>query len=344
MKPAPEICVIIPHYNGEAILRDCLDSLYRTTAMPLEVLLVDNASTDNSAAMVKSEFPQTRILSLEKNLGFAGGCNAGIRAAQTPYVLILNNDTIHQQGWIEELYHKIRSAEDIAAVQPKLLSYQNQDQFDYSGACGGEMDLFGFPYTRGRIFEYIEADHKQYDALEDTIFWASGTAFLARRELLLEAGLFDEEFFAHMEEIDLQWRLQLMGYRIVIEPQSVIWHRSGYTLSAESPLKKYLNHRNSLFMFLANYRLFLTLYLLPVRILLDWMALSFSLYRLDFGRAWAVAKAHLWILRYFPKVLRKRRQVKSIRRMRDRHILARLYHGSIALAAFLLKRRKFSDL
>lgn len=341
---APEISVIIPHYNGVEILRDCLRSLYNSTNLSLEVILVDNASTDDSVKMVRAEFPAVKILPQSRNLGFAGGCNIGIRAAQAPFVLILNNDTIHQPGWLELLLDKIKSQPDLAAVQPKILSWQNRTQFDYSGAAGGEMDIFGFPFARGRIFENIETDIGQYNDLPDRIFWASGTAFLARRESLLEAGLFDEIFFAHMEEIDLQWRLQLIGYAIAVEPQAVIWHRSGFTLGAEAPLKKYLNHRNSLLMFLTNYKPLLTTYLLPIRILLDWLALAFSLLKLDFGRTGAILKSHGWILFHPCAIIRRRRRVKSLRRVSDTEIMEKLYRGSVALDYYLLKKQAYTAL
>ena len=339
-----DITIIIPHYNGEEILRDCLASLYASTTLAIHIILVDNASTDGSVAMVEAEFPDVEIIQLENNLGFAGGCNIGVNAARTPFVLILNNDTIHQQGWIELLLAKLQSDDKIAVVQPKLRSYQNREYFDYSGACGGEMDIFGFPFAHGRIVEHVEKDLGQYDQFYDRIFWASGTAFLARADVLKKAGLFDESFFAHMEEVDLQWRIQLMGYDIAVEPQAVVWHRSGFTLGAESPFKKYLNHRNSLLMLLANYRLLITLYILPIRILLDYMALGFALIKRDRGRAIAICKAHFWILFHPGLIYRKRKQVQSLRKVFDKQIMMRLYHGSIALGFYLFGKRRYVDI
>lgn len=339
-----QITVIIPHYNGEEILRDCLASLYTSTHLGIHTILVDNASTDGSVPMVKAKFPAVEIIQLEQNHGFAGACNVGVNTAETPYVLILNNDTIHKPGWIELLFSKLQSDDKIAVVQPKLLSYQNRDYFDYSGACGGEMDIFGFPFAHGRIVEYVEKDLGQYDQFYDRIFWASGTAFLARTEILKKAGLFDESFFAHMEEVDLQWRIQLMGYDIVVEPQAVVWHRSGFTLGAESPFKKYLNHRNSLLMLLANYRFLVTVYIFPIRLLLDYMAFGFSLIKGDWGRAWAICKAHFWILFHPGLICRKRKQVRSLRKVFDKKIMDRLYHGSIALSFYLFGKRRYVDI
>ena len=339
-----DITVIIPHFNGTEILRDCLNSLYQSTSLNIHTILVDNASTDDSVRMVESEFPTVEILQLEQNLGFAGGCNAGIKAARTPFVLILNNDTIHQTGWIEKMLAKLESDPKIAVVQPKIRSYQKRDYFDYSGACGGEMDIFAFPFAHGRVMDFIEKDDGQYDLFFDRIFWASGTAFLARTEIIRKAGLLDEAFFAHMEEIDLQWRIQLMGYDIAIEPQALVWHCSGFTLSAESPLKKYLNHRNSLLMLLANYRLPVTLYIVPIRFLLDLMALGFSLLKGDWGRIRAILKAHLWILVHPGLVFRRRRLVKSRRVLHDRKMMERMYHGSIALGYYFLGRKRYTDI
>ncbi len=308
------------------------------------MILVDNASTDNSRSMVAREFPAVQIISLERNLGFAGGCNAAICVVTTPYILILNNDTIHVPGWIEYLLAKIMSDESIAVVQPKILSYYNRNSFDYSGACGGEMDIFGFPFARGRIITEIEKDSGQYDELAARIFWASGTAFLARTEVVKQAGMFDETFFAHMEELDLQWRIQLLNYRIAVEPRAVIYHRSGYTLGAESPFKKYLNHRNSLIMLFTNYRFLLTTYIFPLRLLLDYLALGFSLIQGDFGRIGGIIKAHLWVLLHPVLLWRKRRFVKKLRVVTDGQILECLYHGSVALQFYLSRRRTFSKL
>jgi GT2 family glycosyltransferase len=339
-----EITVIIPHHNGADILRECLASLFHSTQLGLNVMLVDNASSDDSCAMVAQEFPAVKIIHLEHNLGFAGGCNAAIKLATTPFVLILNNDTIHAPGWIESLLAKIKSDESIAVVQPKILSYYQRDTFDYSGACGGEMDIFGFPFARGRIIAEIEKDHGQYDKLPDRLFWASGTAFLARTDVVRRAGMFDETFFAHMEELDLQWRIQLLNYRLAVEPRAVIYHRSGYTLGAESPLKKYLNHRNSLIMLLTNYRFPLTIYIFPLRLLLDYLALGLSLVQLDFGRVGGIIKAHLWILLHPRLIWRKRRFVLKLRVATDRQILKLLYHGSVALQFYLCRQRTYHDL
>jgi len=338
-----EVTVIIPHYNGVTILEDCLQSLQDNTNIPLKTIVVDNGSSDKSVEMVRDNFPAVQVLEMAENLGFAGGCNAGIKAADTPYVLILNNDTVHQSGWVEQLLKTLKSSDNIAAVQPKILSYQYKGKFDYSGAAGGEIDIFGFPFTRGRLFEEIEYDKKQYDQSVN-IFWASGTAFLAKRELLIEAGLFDNDFFAHMEEIDLDWRLHLMGYEIMVEPQSVIWHRSGYTLGADTFFKKYLNHRNRLYMFLGNFKLFTTCYLAPIRIMLDWLSIISSFIKGDYKRSGAVIKAHFWLLIHPLKLFKKRRHVNNIRQIGDFKIIEKMYVGSSALMYYLFRKKTYCKL
>lgn len=338
-----EVTIIIPHYNGESILQDCLESIEQNTIVPVQVILVDNGSSDNSVPMVREFFRAVRICEMEENLGFAGGCNVGIELAETPYVLILNNDTVHQKGWVQNLLASIKSSNDIAVVQPKIHSYQNQNKFDYSGAAGGEMDIFGYPFARGRLFEYIEEDRGQYNQNVD-VFWASGTAFLARRELLIKAGMFDEDFFAHMEEIDLDWRLHLMGYRVTVEPKAVIKHRSGFTLGAETFFKKYLNHRNSLYMFLSNYNCFTTLYLMLIRLVLDWLSVISSFFKGDIKRSGAVLKAHGWLLLHPHKIFQKRRKVKKLRQLGDYKIMQKMYIGSSALMHFLLGKKTYSEL
>ncbi len=344
MNQQPKVSVVIPHYNGEAILKDCLHSIYQSTRVAVEVILVDNGSSDNSLQMVAEKFSDVVVIQQAENLGFAGGCNIGIQAANTDYVLILNNDTTHEDNWIEYLLETLKFDDTIAAVQPKLISYQNRDYYDYSGANGGEMDIFGFPFARGRFFHHIEKDEQQYDHLDKEVVWASGTAFLARRDLLIESGMFDKTFFAHMEEIDLDWRLRLMGYKIAVNPKAIIYHRSGFTLGAESPFKKYLNHRNSLYMLMANYQISTLLYIFPGRILLDYMAALQSLFSADFGRFFAIFKAHFWILFHLGLIAKKRKKIKQLRQKSDRQVMKKFYKGSIALTSFLFKKQKYSDL
>ncbi len=305
-------------------------------------MLVDNGSTDDSVEFVRQQFPHVRIIQNTVNLGFAGGCNQGIRSTDAELVLVLNNDTVHEPDWIDYLVETIQQDKNIAAVQPKLLSYHNPDIFDYSGGCGGFLDVFGFPLVRGRVIATLEKDKGQYEDSVD-VFWASGTAFLARRQDVLHAGLFDETFFAHMEEIDLDWRLYLMGKRIVVQPKSVVYHHSGYTLSAKSIRKKYLNHRNSLLMIMGNYSRRSLVLILPARFMLEVFAFTWSIVSGDVGRAVAILKSLGWLVVHHKTVLKKRARTAPIRKVDDRTVRRLFVRGSVALGYYLFNKKHFSN-
>lgn len=337
------VSIVIPHYNGIDLLSECLRSLKNCTYAPVEIIVVDNASTDGSADWVRTHYPTVKLVVCEKNRGYAGGCNRGAEVARGTYLLFLNNDTVHQRDWIGWLVQTLQSDTTIGAVQPKILNYFDRRRFDFAGGSGGAMDLLCFPFARGRLFLTLEEDRGQYDD-EAQIFWASGTAFLIRRSLFLSAGGFDELFFAHQEEIDLQWRLQLMGYQIFVNPRSVIYHRNAATLSAASPRKKYLNHRNNLLMMLSNYSLPLATYLFPIRLALEGTAIFYAVFLRDFPHVWAILKSFFWIVTHPVTIVRKRRSVRTIRKVRDRDVLAAVYRRSIVLDYFLFGRRFYSEL
>ena len=222
MSENPLVSVIIPHYNGIELLRDCLTSLSETSYPNFEIVVVDNASTDESVSMVKQEFNGAKILQLSSNKGYAGGCNAGIRASEkSDYIVLLNNDTTVEKSWLTCLVDKMETEKSISACQPKILSAKNKNVYDYSGAAGGLLDRYAYPFARGRIIATIVSDENQYDS-ETELFWASGTACILRNSILKEVGLLDEIFFAHMEEIDLCWRMQLRGNNIGYVPESIV--------------------------------------------------------------------------------------------------------------------------
>jgi len=333
------VSVIIPHYNGIDILRACLESLARSSYPDLEIVLVDNASTDGSADFVRQQFPAVRIVQNEVNEGFAGGCNRGIEQASGDYLLILNNDTTHNPDWIDHMVAVLEQDENIAAVQPKIMSAQDPSHFDYAGGAGGYIDLLGFPYALGRIFTTLEKDEGQYDDPRE-IFWASGTAFLVRREALDQVGTFDEDFFAHMEEIDLCWRLLNAGWRILSAPQAVIQHHSGWTLPPDRYLKKYLNHRNNLVMIIKNTPFAYLAFTLPARIALEGVAFVFSALIRDWKRMAAILHSlgwnlfHPWLLLRKHLAARRQRVPQAVTRT-----MRRMEPGSIFFQYFLCRRR-----
>ena len=239
------VSIIIPHFNGEAILFRCLKSLAGCTKYPHEIIIVNNASTDESVVNAKAAFPEIRIVESAVNLGYAGGCNLGMETAGGAYFLLLNNDAIVTPGCMDYLIDFAKLNPEYGALQPKIQSIDNAGFFDYAGAGGGKIDIFGFPFSRGRLFFTIEKDDNQYDQAVD-LFWASGTCTLLQRRAIDSVGKLDDDFFAHMEEIDLDWRMLLAGFKIGFVPQAVVKHNAGSTLAQNSPGKIFLNHRNSL--------------------------------------------------------------------------------------------------
>jgi GT2 family glycosyltransferase len=333
-----EVSVVIPHFNGWEILDSCLNSLQANDLTSTEILVIDNGSSDGSQQKMQEKYPFVRLVQNAENRGYAGGCNDGIKLSTGRFVLLLNNDTEVADNFITVLHSAIIRDEKIAIVQPKLLSIYQKNTFDYSGAAGGEIDIFGYPFARGRVFEDIEIDNGQYDQAAKQIFWASGTACLIRRSVLDEIGLLDEDFFAHMEEIDLNWRAQLAGYRVEICMDTFLYHYSGYTLQAGNPRKLYLNHRNNLVMLMKNYSAARLLWLLPARLGLEIITALQAVLRGNFKWAAAVARAMGYFIIHLPALLLKHRQIQKLRKIPDSALVKRMYPGSVALAHFLLKQ------
>ena len=239
------VSIIIPHWNGIDVLSECIDSLNNTEYSNFEIIVVDNASSYDSVNWLKTNHPKINVVENDQNYGYAGGCNRGIGISKGDYIVFLNNDTIHEKDWLNNLVSFMHSHPDCAAVQPKILNYYERDRFDYAGGSGGYIDVLCYPFARGRLFLEQENDNKQYD--DDThCFWASGTAIMVRKKYFLKVEKFDENFFAHMEEIDLCWKLQLKGYSIYAHPGSVIYHKNAVSLPMTSLKIFMLNHRNSI--------------------------------------------------------------------------------------------------
>jgi len=340
----PQVAVIIPHWNGIEILEPCLRSLEASAYDQLEIVVVDNASSDESVAFIHREFPRVKVIENSENLGFAGGCNVGLREIESEYYLVLNNDTTHDSGWIGPLVEQMESDANIAAVQPKIMSAQNPDVFDYAGGVGGLLDVLAFPYALGRIFTTTEQDDGFYDTPQD-IFWASGTALLIRGTALEDVGLFDEDFFAHMEEIDLCWRFHNAGWRVVNAPQSRIFHHSGWTLPPDRYQKKYLNHRNNLMMIIKNYPFAYLAAILPARLALEGVAFVFSALIRDWKRMAAILMAIGWNLIH-PLLLIKKHQDAGKKRKPQAvaATLRKMYGGSIFFQYFLRGNKRVRDI
>ena len=242
-----KLAIVILNWNGEKMLREYLPSVLQYSRDEATVYVADNASTDDSLAMLRAHFPEVKLITLEKNWGFAEGYNKALHQIDATYYLLLNSDIEVTHHWLTPMIELLDAHEDIAACQPKLLSIFDKDSFEYAGACGGFLDRYGYPFCRGRIFDTVEQDNGQYDYQQD-ILWATGAALMIRSKDYWEAGGLDPRFFAHNEEIDLCWRLRIRGRRIVCVPESRVYHVGGGTLPKSNPMKTFLNFRNNLTM------------------------------------------------------------------------------------------------
>ena len=331
------VSIIIPNYNGGDLLYNCINSIYKNISIKdFEIIVVDNGSTDNSINRVKSNFQNVEIISSNSNLGYSGGCNLGATHASGKYLLFLNNDTEHSNEWIEKLVHFLDSNSKIAAVQPKILNIHNKKLFDYAGGAGGFIDKFCFPFVQGRIFHTLEEDHNQYNN-PSRIFWASGAAFMIRSNIFKTLEGFDKVYFAYMEEIDLCWRAQAMGYKIYSVPDSFVYHYGKQTIKENTIKSHYLNHRNSWILFFKNSFTFNYGILIIQRLVLDWMALAYSVMTLDIRRFFAILFAQIWILFFSGKIIKIRRDNQITQ-------LDNIYDKSIAIDYFFKRKKCFSQI
>lgn len=288
-----KIAVVILNWNGKRLLEEFLPSVCANSSEELaEIVVVDNGSDDDSKEFLLGSFPQVRLISLSRNYGFAEGYNRGLAQLENPYAVLLNSDVEPAPGWLEPMYDYCERHADVAACQPKIKSYRNRAYFEHAGAAGGYIDRYGYPFCRGRIFDEVEQDCGQYNEVSD-IFWASGAALFIRLSDYKAAGGLDKDFFAHMEEIDLCWRILLTGKRIVYIPESEVFHLGGATLSAGNPRKTYLNFRNNLFLLYKNMPLKDSRSVLFIRRLMDTAAMAKFLAAGHWKDVKAVWKAHM---------------------------------------------------
>jgi len=320
----------------------CFQSLLKTDYPNVEWIVVDNASSDESPRLIREKFPQFKMIQSERNLGYTGGNNIGIQSSQGKYVVLVNNDVEVEPDWLSHLVSTAESDAAIGALQPKLQSMINKGYFEYAGASGGFIDIWGYPFLRGRIFDTIEDDHGQYDD-EREVFWASGAAMFLRRSALDEAGLLDDVFFMHFEEIDLCWRMHLLGYAVKVVPKSKIYHYVGASLPAQSVNKMYWNHRNSIIALIKNVRGSRIWKVLLVRFLLDGIAAVRGLWS-EPQRVWAILNAHLWIYFHTGLLLQKRRKIQSTAKTTEDSFQHVIYPKSIVRDYFLKKKLKFHTL
>ena len=290
-----QVAVIILNWNGAELLRRYLPTVIAgTDAAIADVLVADNGSTDNSLQVLQEEFPGVKVLRFEKNYGFAEGYNLAISQTMYPHTVLLNSDVRTPDGWLNPLLDYMETHPQVGAVMPKLLhdSLDGPTRFDYAGAAGGYIDCHGYPYCRGRIFECVEDDHGQYDDGPKSVFWATGACLMVRSRLYQDVGGLDKDFFAHMEEIDMCWRIRLAGYDLMMLPSSHVFHLGGGSLAYGNPRKTFLNFRNNLLLLHKNLPRNEGKRLLLVRRLMDTLAFGMALAKFHFGDARAIIRAH----------------------------------------------------
>jgi len=306
--------------------------------MNFEVIVADNASTDDSVSFLQQKFPSVRIIQLDKNYGFAGGYNKALSGLESDYYMILNSDVEVQIRWLEPMVELLENNISIAACQPKILSFDHREKFEYAGAAGGWIDKYGYPFAKGRIFDVCEEDHGQYDQSEP-VFWASGAALFIRAKVFHEMKGFDEYFFAHQEEIDLCWRIQLAGYKIYSCPSSVVHHVGGGTLPRSNSRKTYLNFRNNRIMLSKNLPFPEKIPVLFVRGVLDSISALKGLFSGDGGYFVAIIRAHMafykWYLFY---------RKKSVFPATKHTKLSGFLNKNIAWLHFVKKKKYFSEI
>jgi len=328
------LAIVILNYNGKKHLETYLPSVVECSDGH-DVIVIDNGSLDDSIHFISLKFPTVQLIQLKKNVGFAQGYNDGLERIKGKYehYLLLNSDVEVSPGYLSPLLSRI-AAPTIAAVQPKILSHVNKTRFEHAGASGGFLDKRGFPFCRGRIFDECETDHGQYNEAMP-VFWASGACLLIKSSLFHEVNGFDGRFFAHMEEIDLCWRLQHQGYQIWVEPSSTVYHLGGGTLSYESNTKVFLNFRNNLYMLAKNETGFWQGKIF-IRMLWDGLAAVQFLLKGKPSLLYQVLKAHLAFYRSLPRLISQRTNKKNT-------TLGR-YKRNIVIDYFLKKKNKYSDL
>ncbi|PSQ95885.1 MAG: glycosyltransferase family 2 protein [Bacteroidetes bacterium SW_9_63_38] len=332
----PRVSIVIVSWNAKSVVQQCLPSVVATDYPNLEIIFTDNASTDGSAAWVAQEYPSVKVVRHPENWLFARGNNAALPHATGDLVLLLNNDVQVPPGWLRPLVETMEDQPDVAAVQPKLLQYDDRGRFEYAGAAGGYLDRLGYPFTRGRLLNTMEADRGQYDDARD-VFWATGAALLLRRSALDEVGLLDDRFEMHMEEIDLCWRLQRHGYRVHVQPRSTVYHIGGASLPQGSPRKAYYNFRNSLLLLYKNLPPSEWRRTLPLRLACDGAALAKAFAGGNIREATA-------ILRAYRDAFQMRSHYGNARPMSNSDAVLPPYRGILPIEYYLRGRTTFADL
>ena len=329
--------VVVLNWNGINWLKKFLPILIEKSK-GANIYIADNASTDNSVDYVNNNFPNVKVLKNFSNEGYAKGYNDALETLKEEFFVLINSDIEVTDNWIKPIINLMETNSDIAACQPKILSFHDRNKFEYAGACGGFIDTLGYPFCRGRIFSDLEDDNNQYNDITE-VFWASGACLFVRAKHFKEVNGFDNDFFAHQEEIDLCWRLKNKGYKIMVNPNSAVFHVGAGTLNTSSPLKTYLNFRNNLFMLYKNLSVLKLIITLLFRLPLDGIAaLSFAKKENGLGHVFSIFRAHLVFYVSIPLLSLKRKKIDQKKNLTGQKKF------SILLKYYFLGIKKFSNL
>lgn len=334
------IAVVILNWNGEKFLREFLADVVRHSREDADIVVIDNASKDGSVNFIRQNFPEVEVVELPVNYGFAGGYNHGLKLLRHEYFVLLNSDVEVTSNWIAPVIRYMESVKDMVACQPKILDYHRKDWFEYAGAAGGFIDKDAYAFCAGRIFFEFEKDQGQYSTNTE-VFWASGAAMFIRRDAWEQVNGLDEDFFAHMEEIDLCWRLKNRGFKVGACRESSVYHYGGGTLDRQSPVKTYLNFRNNLYMIVKNHRESPVYTKLFRRMILDGVAGIRFLTEGKFKHFLSVLKAHYRFYRNINSLMKKRNAEENYLKNPD---MTGLYEASIIKHFFIKGKRSFGQL
>lgn len=330
-----KVAIVILNWNGKKLLEQFLPSIVNFSAELADIYVADNASTDASISFVREHFPSVQIVENATNGGYAKGYNDALQSIKADIYCLINSDVEVTSGWLEPVLELFEKESNTAIIQPKLLDYKDKTKFEYAGAGGGFIDFYGYPYCRGRVFNHLETDEGQYNDIA-SIFWASGACFFIRSEVYHKLGGFDEDYFAHQEEIDLCWRTQNEGFEVKYVGTSTVYHVGGATLQESNPHKTYLNFRNSLLNVIKNVPKQRFLFVVISRLILDGIAGAKFMLELRPIHTWAILKAHLSLYKNFYKFLKKRKKLQKK--------LSYNLHTSVVWQYFILGRKLFKNL
>lgn len=340
-KKTPKLAIVLLSYNSLPLLKKFLPKIINNTPKTddFQIFVVDNGSLDGTLEFLNSEYPDVGNLRIEINKGFTNGYVESLKQIESKYYCLISSDIEVSPNWIEPILSLLDSDSEIAACQPKIMSFDRRNEFEYAGGAGGFIDHLGYPFCRGRIVNSVEEDNGQYDQIQET-FWASGACLFVRADAYHKSGGLDNDYFAHMEEIDLCWRLKNMGYKIMFHPDSKVYHMGGFIIKYGSPGKVFRNHRNNLIMLLKNLPPYEGLWKIPLRFIMDFLTILKMIMDGNFKTIPAISRAHIQFLIYFPKWYSKRIEAKKLWKNPN---LRGVYPKSMVWNFFAKGLKKFSD-